>query len=270
MTGDGINDAPALRRASIGVSMGRGATEVARASAGLVLLDNDFGALVDTVREGRRIYANLQRAFLFLVGFHIPIVGLAIAAPILGLPLLLLPIHLVWLELIVHPVAALMFEGEDAPVGVMDRPPRSPGASVLPGRLLGRSVISGGIVAVAALALYVWRLPDGVEIARGAALTAVIAGGLALTWAERALDQPWSSVPLPRTARSWIVVGFVAATMPVAMLVPGLHRVLQIDPIGLADWGLAIAIAVLAVGWRVRGVPHASSLTIPPTARPDD
>ena len=254
MTGDGINDAPALRRASIGVSMGRGATEVARAAAGLVLLDNDFGALVETVREGRAIYANLQRAFLFLVGFHIPIIGLAIAAPILGLPLLLLPIHLVWLELIVHPVAALVFEGEDAPAGVMNRPPRSPDISVLPARLLGRSVISGTIITVAALALYVWRLPAGVEIARGAAFTTVIAGGLALTWAERALDQPWRSVSIPRTARFWIVVGAVAATMPIAMLIPGLHQVLQIDPIGLVDWGLAIAIAALAVVWRVGGV----------------
>jgi len=259
MTGDGINDAPALRRASIGVSMGHGATEVARAAAGLVLLDNDFGALVATVREGRQIYANLQRAFLFLVGFHVPIVGLAIAAPVLGLPLLLLPIHLVWLELIVHPVAALVFEGEDAPVDVMRRRPRSPGAPVLPGVLLLRSAISGVIVALGALALYALRLPDGIAAARGAAMTAVIAGGLALTWAERALDRPWRLVPFPRSARTWIVLGAVALTVPITMLVPGLRDVLEIAPIGLTDAVLALAIAVLAVVWRHGGckpTPH--------------
>ena len=254
MTGDGINDAPALRRASIGVSMGRGATEVARGAAGLVLLENDFGALVATVREGRRIYANLQRAFLFLVGFHVPIVGLAIATPLLGLPLLLLPIHLVWLELIVHPVAALVFEAEAEPPDSMRRPPRDPRAPLLPRRLLGPSVISGGLVAVGALVLYRARLSAGIEVARGAAMTVVIAGGLALTWAERALDQPWRRVSVPRSARFWIVIAIVAASLPVTMLVPALGRVLQLAPIGVADAGIALAIAALAVVWRAKGV----------------
>lgn len=250
MTGDGINDAPALRRAAIGVSMGRGATEVAREAAGLVLLDSDFSALVRTIREGRAIYGNLQRAFLFLVGFHMPIVGLAIAAPLLGLPLLLLPVHLVWLELIVHPVAALVFEAEPAPADVMTRPPRPPHESVLPRRLLLRSVISGAILTAGALALYVLVLPRGLEIARGAALAVVIPGGLALAWAERALYLPWRLVPRPRTARFWIVMLLAAASLPLALLLPPL----QLAFAGLPALGAALVIAAGAVAWRAGGV----------------
>ena len=253
MTGDGVNDAPALRRASIGVSMGRGATEVARGAAGLVLLEDDFSALVWTVREGRRIYLNLQQAFLFLVAFHMPVIGLAVAVPALGLPLLLLPIHLVWLELVVHPVAALVFEVEEAPADVMARPPRRPSEGLLPVRLAARSVLSGLAITAGALAIYAARLSEGVTAARAAAMTTVIAGGLALTWAERALDRPWREVPLPRSPRFWIVVAIVAASVPATMLIPPVARLLQLAPIGLADVGLALAVAAAAVVWRAPG-----------------
>ena len=134
MAGDGINDAPALSRASIGISMGERATEVARAAADIVLLDDNFGSIVTTVREGRRIYDNLEKSFRYLLAFHVPIVVLAIAVPALGMPLLLLPVHLVWLELVVHPVSALLFEGEPAAPDVMARPPRPPGSPLMPRR----------------------------------------------------------------------------------------------------------------------------------------
>jgi Ca2+-transporting ATPase len=253
MTGDGINDAPALRRASIGVSMGRGATEVAREAAGLVLLDSNFAALVRTIGEGRRIYANLQRAFLFLVAFHLPIIGLAIAAPALGLPLLLLPVHLVWLELIIHPVAALVFEAEPAPAGMMEQPPRPPRGQILPRRLLARSLASGTIVTLSALAVYVLELDRGVEVARGAALTVVIAGGLALAWAERALDLPWRELRVPRTARFWVVMTLAAFTLPLALLVPPLGEVLQVGPGRPETSILALVLAVVSVAWRAGG-----------------
>src|SRR6185369_9098407 len=137
------NDAPALRRADIGVSMGQRGTDVARAAADLVLLDDNFASIVAAVSAGRKIFLDIQRAFLYLIAFHIPIVLLALMSPLVGLPLLLMPVHLIWLELIVHPVSALLFQGDPPPADLMRRPPRSPRAPMLARAALVRSGLSG-------------------------------------------------------------------------------------------------------------------------------
>ncbi len=253
MTGDGTNDAPALRRASIGVCMGQRGTEVARAAADLVLLRDDFDALVGTVREGRVIAHNIQRAFLYLIAFHLPVVGLALLAPLVGLPLVLLPVHLVWLELIVHPVSALVFEGEPPPTDVMAAPPRPAAAPLLPARRVLLSAISGGALALGALGLFRLRLPDGEAVARAAALAVVIAGSLALVWAERAGTQAWHRAGIPRRPRFWIVCLLVAASLPLLIEFAPTARALQVAPLDGAGWLEAIGVALAAVGWRAFG-----------------
>jgi len=253
MTGDGINDAPALRRADIGISMGARATEVARAAADLVLLEDNFASLVATVREGRHILENIQRAFLYLLAFHIPILGLALIVPLTHLPLLFLPIHLVWLEMIVHPVSALIFEGEPAPPNLMRRPPRAPNASLLPWHLILPSILTGLLLTSAVLFTYRTKLIEGQVHARSAALAVLILGSLWLIVAERAGGQPWFRIPWPSRLRFWIVGGLVLVSLPVFMETPLLAAALQIEGLSIREWLLAALLATVSVGWRAFG-----------------
>ena len=266
MAGDGINDAPALRRASIGISMGARATEVARAAADLVLLDDDFGSIVETIREGRRIYDNLEKAFRYLLAFHVPIVVLAVIVPLLGFPLLLLPVHLVWLELVVHPVSALLFEGEPADADVMRRPPRPPGATLLGRRPVRISIATGSALAAAVLALYAAALPEGADAARGFALAALIPGTLLIAWAERAGDRPWKSVPAPTSGRFWGIVAPIAISLPLLLAWPPSAAVLHAAFPAPERWAIALAAAAAAVGWRAFGTRRAVRASPSPPA----
>jgi Ca2+-transporting ATPase len=192
------------------------------------------------VREGRRIFRNLVQSFLFLIAFHVPVIALAVAVPLLGLPPLLLPVHLVWLELIVHPVSALVFEGDRDPEA-MRRPPRDPRAPILPRRPLILSLVSGALLAAASLALYAARLPLGEPSARSAAIAVVIAGGLFLVIAERGLSA---------SVRFCVVCGVVALSLPLAIHFAPLAGLLQLGPLDAAGWAVALALAAGAVGWR--------------------
>lgn len=254
MTGDGINDAPALKRADIGVSMGRRATEVARSVAGLVLLEDDFAAMVETIREGREIYSNIQRAFMYLTGFKVMLIAMAVAAPLAGFPILLLPVNLVWLELIVHPVSALAFEGEAADANVMRRPPRDPRAAILQPADAMRSAMCGAMLAVGAIVVFALRLPHGEVYARSVAMVVAVGGSLMLVWASLAGRRAWWRVPAPRSAKFWLVILGVGATLPIFMRTGPLAAILMIAPIELRDWAIALAIAVIAVSWTAFGI----------------